>query len=70
MKTKETVYQTYIRIICSNCKNKELQLCDIRRNIKGNLKCVYYEREKQHDGYKKFKGRLAEQCKPLMKLNI
>lgn len=63
----ETIYETYIRQICSNCKNRKADLCEIRRNTKGNLKCVYYIKDKQHEGYKQFKGRTANQNKPIMK---
>ncbi len=63
----ETIYETYTRQICSNCKNRKADLCDIRRDIKGTLKCIYYEKDKQHEGYKKFKGRTADQGKPIMK---
>ena len=64
----ETIYETYIRQIGSNCKNRNADLCNIRRGIKGTLKCIYYERNKQHKGYKQFKGRTANQNKPIMKL--
>jgi hypothetical protein len=32
--------QNYIKINCINCKNKSTDLCEIRRNIDGNLQCV------------------------------
>ena len=64
----ETIYKTYIRQLCSNCKNRKLDLCNITTNIKGNLQCKYYEREKNIKGYEKFKGRLAKQEKPIMKI--
>lgn len=32
--------QNYIKINCINCKNKSTDLCEIRRNIGGNLQCV------------------------------
>ncbi len=67
MKTKETIYETFVRAICSNCKNRHLDLCNIRRNIEGSLKCIYYEKDKEFEGYKEFKGRLAHQSKPIMK---
>lgn len=28
---------------CLNCKNKKTNKCDIRRDINGQLKCVYNE---------------------------
>lgn len=65
--TNEPIHETYKRILCSNCKNKDTNICEIRKNIKGNMKCCYYERSKKQDGYKPFKGRTANQNKPLMK---
>lgn len=32
--------QNYIKINCINCKNKSTDLCEIRRNLDGNLQCV------------------------------
>lgn len=32
--------QNYIKTNCINCKNKSTDLCEIRRNIDGNLQCV------------------------------
>ena len=63
----ETIYETYTRTVCSNCKNRNLNLCNIRKNIKGNLKCVYYEKDKEMSGYKRFKGTTAKQNKPIMR---
>ena len=28
---------------CINCKNKNTDKCNIKKDIDGNLKCVYYE---------------------------
>jgi len=63
----KTIYETYIEEICSNCKNREESLCNIRRNVKGNLQCIYYEKEKEKQGYKEFKNRTANQKRPIMK---
>lgn len=68
MKTNETIEETYKRIICNNCSNKKTNLCEIRRNINGNLHCCYYSKEKEIKGYKDFKGRTAYQNKPIMKI--
>ena len=46
----ETIYETYIRQICSNCKNRKANLCNIRKGIKGTLKCIYYEKDKRYEG--------------------
>lgn len=64
----ETIYETYIRQICSNCKNRKEDLCSIRRDIRGTIRCIYYEKDKQYEGYKQFKGRTAKQEKPIMKM--
>lgn len=64
----ETIYETYIRTICSNCKNRKLNLCEIRKDINETLKCSYYIKEKETEGYKEFKGRLARQEKPIMRI--
>lgn len=58
----ETIYETYSRVLCSNCKNRTANLCNIRKNIRGNLQCIYYEKDKEVEKYK--------EIKPLMRLNI
>lgn len=63
----ETIYETYIRQLCSNCQNRDLNLCEIRKDIKGTLRCVYYVKDKDIEGYKKFEGRSASQGKPIMR---
>lgn len=35
--------QKFHRQNCINCKNRLTDKCDIRKDIQGNLKCVYYE---------------------------
>lgn len=67
MRTDENIYETYVRTICSNCKNRPTNLCEIKKDMNGTAKCNYFEKEKEFEGYKEFKGRLAEQSKPLMK---
>ena len=64
----ETIYETYVRTLCSNCKNRELDLCEIRKDIKGTLKCVYYEKDKDITGYKQQLVRTANQVMPIMRL--
>ncbi len=71
MKTKETIYEIYTRLICNNCKNKNnnLNLCEVRRRIDGSLCCCYYDREGKIEGYKD-KVRMsvtAKKNKPIMK---
>lgn len=67
MITKESIYQTYVRTICSNCKNRHLDLCHITIDMNGKARCRYYEKDKDFKGYEKFKGRTANQSKPIMK---
>lgn len=43
-KTKETIYETYVRVLCTECKNKNKDLCEIRKCNNGTVKCIYYER--------------------------
>lgn len=45
-KTYENIFETYIRVLCPNCENKdnEYDLCEIRRTIDGQAKCVNYKR--------------------------
>lgn len=64
----ETIYETYTRTLCSNCKNRDLNLCEIRKRIDGTLKCCYYIKCKHIEGYKKFEGRLANQRKSIMRM--
>lgn len=63
----ESIIDTYVRTICVNCKNRETDLCDVRWTIGNTYRCAYYEKENDLKGYEKFKGRIAEQNKPIMK---
>lgn len=47
--TKENIYKAYIKEICSNCKNKDSNDCEIRRLIDNTVKCKNYERRKQEE---------------------
>lgn len=67
MRTDENIYETYVRTVCVHCKNRTTNLCEIKKDLNGNAKCTYYEKNKEFEGYKEFKGRIAEQSKPLMK---
>ena len=66
----ETIYETYTRTLCSNCKNRKTNLCEIRKDIKGTLKCCYYIKDKDIEGYKREEIITAKRQKALMKLNI
>lgn len=48
-----TTEQAYIRYICSICKNKETELCCIRRKIDNTTYCKGYIKEDNIEGYKK-----------------
>lgn len=50
MKTTE---ETYIEYICSNCKNRKLNLCEIRTKIDNTTYCKNYIKDKEVSGYKK-----------------
>lgn len=43
---EETIYETYKRELCTECKNKHnnKDLCEIRVNIKNVAQCINYER--------------------------
>ncbi len=44
MKTKESIYETYSRTVCSNCKNKEQCNEELRIKLDNTIKCERYER--------------------------
>lgn len=64
----ETIYETYKRTLCSNCKNRKKNLCEIRRNINNSLQCCYYIKDKEIEGYKKAEKITAKQQKPIMRM--
>lgn len=37
---KRAEFELFKRKVCADCKNKNTDLCEIRRNIDGNLQCV------------------------------
>lgn len=41
--TNETIYETYVRQICSNCKNREQCQEELRIKVDGTIKCNSYE---------------------------
>lgn len=65
---EETIYETYIRTLCSNCKNREQNLCEIRRNTNNSIQCCYYIKDKEIAGYKKAEKITARQQKPIMRM--
>lgn len=42
----ETIFETFTRTVCANCKNKECKE-ELRRRIDGSIKCDEYERNKE-----------------------
>ena len=65
----KNIYESYVENLCNNCRNKNKNLCNIRRTIKGTLKCIYYEKENKLEGYKdQTKMTItANRKKPIMK---
>lgn len=33
----------FIKEVCSKCKNRKYNVCSIRRNINGDLQCIFKE---------------------------
>lgn len=56
MKTTEEAYTEYI---CSNCKNKHRDECEIRTRYDNVTYCENYEKDKEVSGYKKPLQRIA-----------
>lgn len=42
--TKETIYETYTRQICSNCKNRDKCQEELKIKIDRSIKCDNYEK--------------------------
>ena len=40
---QKTELETFKRQNCANCKNKDTNLCEIKRNINKKLQCAYKE---------------------------
>lgn len=68
MKTNETIYETYSRVICPECENKDKDLCNITSTIDNKAKCINYLRCNRCI-HKKEKACIvtAKKGKPLMK---
>lgn len=41
-----TIYETYVKEVCSNCKNKTNCKEELRVRIDNTIKCEKYEKEK------------------------
>lgn len=42
---KESIYETYTKRICNNCKNKEKCEEELRIKLNNTVKCENYERK-------------------------
>lgn len=51
--TKETIYETYARTVCRNCKNRERCQEELIIKIDNTIKCDYYEQENKMPRKKK-----------------
>lgn len=67
MKTKETIHETFARVLCSNCKNKFKCQEELTRRLDNSVKCYKYVKDKDVSGYKKQLCITAKQQKPIMK---
>lgn len=65
----ETIYETYSKRVCANCKNRKECKEELRIRINGTIKCDMYERENKTEGHKKqIKMSItANRNKPIMK---
>lgn len=62
----ENIYETYVRTVCANCKNKKECQEELRKRIDNTIKCNKYERKIKNEGYKKQKQITAKRNKSLM----
>lgn len=64
----ETIFETYARTVCANCKNRKECKEELRQRIDGTLYCEPYEREKRPEKKKKqYMDITAKQLKPIMR---
>lgn len=49
---KETIYECFINKLCTNCANRDKDLCHIVRKINKSIGCEYYEKDKPIQGHK------------------
>ena len=45
----ETIFETYARTVCANCKNKVDCQEELRQRLDGSIKCDKYERNKEDE---------------------
>ena len=62
----KNIFEIYTKEICTNCRNRKECQEELRKRIDGSIKCDYYERESQNEGYKKQKQITTKRNKSLM----
>ena len=67
MQTKESIYETYKRTLCKECRNKNKYLCHITRTIDGKVKCIYYLKPERIKCKIPKINTTAKKYKPIMK---
>ena len=45
----ETIFETYARTVCANCKNRKECQEELRQRLDGSIKCDKYERNKEDE---------------------
>ncbi len=60
----KTVEQSYIEYLCSNCKNKQIEQCQIKTRYDNVTYCKGYQKREELEGYQKPLRRTAnvEHC--------
>lgn len=43
----KTIEEIYVESICTNCKNKSTELCEIKRRYDNTVYCENYDRGKE-----------------------
>ena len=69
MKTNESIFDIFLKEICSNCKKDKYCQEELRRRLDNTVKCYEYEKVEEKEEYKK-KTKVtvtAKKNKPIMK---
>lgn len=45
----ETIFETFTRTVCANCKNKKECQEELRQRLDGSIKCDKYERKQDSE---------------------
>lgn len=48
-----TMEEVYVKYLCSNCKNENMEECEIRKRIDKTTYCYGYIKDKELQGYQK-----------------